>query len=87
MAEGDGVVPGSLEEPDEARIVDVEDRLGAVLGGLLELEAAVADEGGTDRLGAFGDLVRVDLDAHDGLGPDVVPQVERRVHGAHGQRC
>ena len=67
--------------------VDGTDRLCAVLRRRDELEPAVGDERREDDLGPLGDLVRVHLDAHHRLGPDVVPQVQRRIDEAHGPRC
>ena len=73
----------SRRNASEARIVDRGDRVLAVLGRLDELERAVGREGRADALGALGDLARGHLDAVDGLGPDLVAEVDGRVDDAH----
>ena len=57
--------------------MDRGDRALAVLRGRHELEPAVGLQRGADPLGAGGDLVGRDLDAHLRLGADLVGEVRR----------
>ena len=76
----------SSRKRSETRIVDRQDRVGAVLGRALDREAAVRLERRPDPLGPLGDLVRRDHGAEDGLGHDVVGEMGRAVDDAHSGR-
>ena len=78
--------PRDLEEPHQARVVDGGDRCFAVLGRRGEGEPAVGLERDSDQLGALGDLVGRDRQAHERLGRDVVREVGGRIDDVHRWR-